>query len=429
MASKGNNSGGGCLGVGIAFFVILFLPAWVTGDSFGLGVLIVWWLILAAIVFCIHEANLSSNNNPASSTIQRAVPDNNNQTKVLGKCSDTSISSGSLEVLSSQLNKSIMNGYFSKFQLRDKLTVSVESLKQEQKGIDKTIEMIKKQQDNLREGKGKTLFTSKKKWLLLKQSEIEALDYEIAELKEKFRETNNQILQIERQIDELKFNLFDESNSAFETLKAAFEKVKKSCKVSGVPNLVDSSISNNQREVDFKYVNYKTPPYGLLLDNYRFYFFPTGIWVFEGDARLVGVYKPKALQGSFETKETMKQSYYRNMEIYDDTKVITKDIPHHTWLHTCKDGSPDLRYSYNPMSTYYTKQEYYVECSFDLDICGCKLKYAISSFDNCEMLEKAIKKYAKIKENKDVIPILLDLLSRCSDNQDIKSIREKVAIY
>lgn len=88
-----------------------------------------------------------------------------------------------------------------------------------------------------------------------------------------------------------------------------------------------------------------------------------------------------------------------------------------------------MRYSHNPMQTYYTKQEYYVECSFELDLCGCKLKYAISSFDNCEILEKAIKNYAKIRENKDMIPILLDLLSRCTDGQDVKKIQEKMAIH
>ncbi len=103
----------------------------------------------------------------------------------------------------------------------------------------------------------------------------------------------------------------------------------------------------------------------------------------------------------------MKKSYYSiyssKPKIYDDTKIITKDIPHNTWLHTCRDGSPDLRYSYNPMHTYYTQQEYYIECSFDLDICGCKLKYEISSFDNCEALEKAINAYSIIKENNDVM--------------------------
>lgn len=326
MASRGNNSGGGCLGAGIAFFILFFLPAWVTGDSFGWGVLIVWWLILALIAFCIYAANSPSDNNVASST-QRMAPNYNVQTNNGQRGSNTSGSGGLLKVSSNQLNKSIMDSYYSKIQLRDKLKESRERLKEEQQHIDKTIEEIKRQQQDFREGKGKPLFMSKKKWLGLKQPEIDSLGDDITDLEEKRRENVAQITQIGKQIDELKFNIFDEPNSAFEKLKVAFEKVKKSCKVSGMPNLVGSFISNGQRESDFKYVNYKTTPYGLRLDNYRFYFFPNGIWVFEGDAKLVGVYKPKALQGTFETKETIKQSYYSTYsnkpEIYNDTKIIS----------------------------------------------------------------------------------------------------------
>lgn len=432
MASRGSRGGGGCLGAIAAFFILFFLPAWVTGDSFGWGVLIVWWVILALICFGIYAASTSSNST-ITSTTQRTTQNYNTQTAVTQKGNSSTVPAGMLKVSANQLNRSLMDGYSSKIQLRKKLKESIVKLKEEQQRIDKTIEQKKTQQHGIREGKGKPLFTAKKKWLALKQPEIDSLEQAIIDLEEEMSENEAQIVQIEKQVDELKFNVFDESNTAFEKLKAAFEKVKKSCKVSGSPNLVSSVISTAQRDKDLRYVSYKTVPYGLLLENYRFYFFPNGIWVFEDDAKLVGVYKPKALQGFFETKETIKQSYYssysRKPDVYDDTKIITKDIPHHTWLHTCRDGSPDMRYSHNPMRTYYTKQEYYVECSFDLDLCGCKLKYTISSFDNCEILEEAIKNYAVIKENKDMIPILLDLINRCTDGQDIKLIREKMAIH
>ena len=54
---------------------------------------------------------------------------------------------------------------------------------------------------------------------------------------------------------------------------------------------------------------------------------------------------------------------------------------HTTWLHTCKDGSPDLRYSYNPATTYY--HFYAAELS--------GLRLAIISGDNnaIEHIEKA----------------------------------------
>lgn len=432
MASRGSNSGGGCLCAIIVFFVLFFLPAWVTGDNFGCEVLIGWWVILTLICLAIYAISSFNNNGSTSSARQKTTQNYNAQTTIAQKESEAMVSVGLLKTSPNHLNKSIMDSYASKIQLRNKLQESRERLKEEQHNINKIIESEKKQLHDIIEGKEKPLFTSKKKWILLKHPVINSLEQEIVDLEEKCRVNGTQITQIDKQLDGLKFNIFDETNDDFEKLKEAFEKVKKSCKVSGTPNLVNASISTAQKVSDLIYVNYKTDPYGLKLDNYRFYFFPNGIWVFEGDARLVGVYKPKALQGSFETKETEKQTYstyLRKPEVYDDTKVITKDVPHHTWLYTRRDGLPDMRYSHNPIRTYYTKQEYYVECFFDLDICGCKLKYAISSFDNCEILEKAIKNYAKIKENKNIIPILLDLLGECTDGQDINIIREKMAIY
>ena len=126
----------------------------------------------------------------------------------------------------------------------------------------------------MRDGKSKPIFTSKKKWLVIKQPEIDSLEEEITDLEEKRSENNTQITQIEKQIDEIKFNVFDRSNPAFEKLKAAFEKVKKSCNVGGNPNLVSSYIGNGQRDNDLRYVSYKTAPYGLLLDNYQRYSAP-----------------------------------------------------------------------------------------------------------------------------------------------------------
>ena len=58
MAYRGNSSNdGGCLATIIAFFVLFFLPAWVAGDNFGWGVLIIWWIILAFICWLIYECS------------------------------------------------------------------------------------------------------------------------------------------------------------------------------------------------------------------------------------------------------------------------------------------------------------------------------------------------------------------------------------
>ena len=143
MASRSSNSGGDCLGVGIALFILVFLPAWVTGDSFGWGVLIVWWIILAIIGFCIDAANSPSNNNVSTSTEQRTRANSNAQPSTFQR-GNTTTASGLLKVMPNQLNKSIMDGYSSKIQLRVKLKNSVERLKQDQQHIDEKIAEAKK---------------------------------------------------------------------------------------------------------------------------------------------------------------------------------------------------------------------------------------------------------------------------------------------
>ena len=70
----------------------------------------------------------------------------------------------------------------------------------------------------------------------------------------------------------------------------------------------------------------------------------------------------------------------------------------------------NLRYSHNPQRTYYIQQEYYLECDFELILCGYILKYKVSSYDNCEMLQKVIKKYSAVRESVGIIQIILDLL-------------------
>ena len=72
-------------------------------------------------------------------------------------------------------------------------------------------------------------------------------------------------------------------------------------------------------------------------------------------------------------------------------------MEHYTWLHICKDGTPDLRYKSNPRRYYNVKEKFYLTCLLILKICGCKFEYKVSSFDMCRQLEDSINN--KIGEN------------------------------
>ncbi len=409
---------GSCLATIIVFFILVFLPAMVTGDDFGWGVLIVWWIILAVICWIIYECTKPTTQ--ASGTATTYHQSNGVQKNLV-----TNQDKG-LPLNKSNTNVSLTSKYNAKLQYKANIEKEVRDLSDEVKKAQLEIDELKKSIKRIENYSDKPFLMSKKKYMNNMRSVIEENNEKITGLEEKIELVHQRIVEKERVIRELRFPLFEESNKAFDTLKKAIEAFKKSCKVEGSIGIKGSAISAYQKNKDLSFIEYKTEPYGLNLGGSRFYIFPTSVWVYEGENNLVGIFKPKVVGAKFEYRENIKYSYRNYTDIADDTKIITKDIPHTTWLHTCRDGSPDLRYSHNPQRTYYTQQEYYLECSFELILCGYTLKYKVSSYDNCEMLQEAIKQYSVVKESVDIIPIILKLLERCTDGNDVAYINKKI---
>lgn len=418
MAYRGNSSNdGGCLATIIAFFVLFFLPAWVAGDDFGWGVLIIWWIILAFICWLIYECSkpASVSNNYQQQNRARSTSSNVLSSEKMG-----------LPLSKSNLNKSLTSKYNAKIELKRDLENEVRELSDLIGKKKLEIEELNKKNIAIENYADKPLLMSKKKYMSKMLPLINENTEKVKALEENIELMRKQIDEKQRIASTMKFALYEESNQEFEALKKAFDIFKKSCKIEGTMNIKGSEVSTYQRQNDLCFIEYRVPPYCISLGGSRFYIFPNSILVFEGEGKLIGIYMPKVMEAKFEHKENIKYSYRNYDEIAEDTKIITKDIPHTTWLHTCRDGSPDLRYSHNPKRTYYTQQEYYLECNFELVLCGYTLKYKVSSYDNCEILQKAIKKYSAVRANIDIIPIILDLLERCTDGSDVAYINKKI---
>lgn len=434
MAS-GNKSTDGCIAAVIAFFIALFLPAWVMGDNFSWKDQIGWGLFLIAVTVLMMYINHRFRLMEPADTFQaqpsdedHSQGDNDTENEI-----EADTNNLSLQVGREHINTSLSEGYKGKLDLKAKTEREIEQLRIKQHMIDQEIGSIKSEQQKIRCCADKPLFISKEKYLAEKKDEIEEMDSSILQKEEEQKYISFTISKKRQDIGSIKYKLFDESNDAFEELKKAFEAIKSSCYIDGTSDIKKSAISAIQREADLKDLRYTVKPYGLMFEQYRFYIFPAGIWVFEGDGKLAGIYHPEALNCNFESIEKIKyppdSPEGRRQNIYDDTKTIMKEIPHTTWLHIWRDGSPDMRFGYNPSRTYHIREEYYWECFFELDLCGCKLKYEVSSYDNCMMLEKAITDYRKIRGNKDIVPTLLSLLERCSKESEIQVIREKIAAH
>lgn len=121
-------------------------------------------------------------------------------------------------------------------------------------------------------------------------------------------------------------------------LKKAFEAFKKSCKVEGSVGIKGSMISAYQRDKHLSFIDYKIQMYSFSCGSNRGYIFLASVWVDEGENNLVGIFKPKVIESKSEHRENIKYLYRTYADIADDTKIITKDILHNTWLYTCQDG-------------------------------------------------------------------------------------------
>lgn len=434
MASGDGNNKRSMIAI-LIFFVMFFLPAWVMGDRFSWKEHIIWGIFLVVLITLMNYIDQSLNPSDTAGAYQmQSVYDPQpqlNEERAAEIHEDTSAEA--LKIGKEQLNKSLIDGYQGKLEFKDKTEREIGLLQERLRRTREEISHIQSEQQRITDLADKPFYLSRKKYLAQNQPEMEQLSRSLVQKRDDGENINVTIRKKQQEIAQIKYHLYDESNEAFEELKQALDAMKNSCYIAGAYDLKNSSISTFQRMEDLKYVKYAVQPYGILLEPYRFYIFPTGIWVFEGDGKLVGIYEPKAMTGTFEAHEIMRYPSDslegRRQNVYEDTKIITKVIPHTTWQHTWRDGSPDTRFGYNPSETYHISQDYYVECLFELGLCGCKLNYAVSSYDHCALLEKAIKAYGEIRGNKDIIPIVLNLLERCAEGNDIKEIKELVAAH
>ena len=218
--------------------------------------------------------------------------------------------------------------------------------------------------DGINSYDGKPIFMKKEIWLEKNLKTTVATTNQIERKKENEIEIQKRIVENKEQLQKIYFRIPQYSNELVEKIKFAIRNLKKVGHISGGIDLQNSSIDYETIQEDLKHFKHQAVPISLEIDSYRFYIFPSLIVVFSGANTLEGIFKPSAISISLDKSEVEKKRYYAFYEekpqVYNDTKIISKEIPRYTWLHTCRDGSPDMRYKHNPRQTYYEKKEYYV---------------------------------------------------------------------
>ena len=115
---------------------------------------------------------------------------------------------------------------------------------------------------------------------------------------------------------------------------------------------------------ELKYFQIQTKPVVLRLMDYCFCIFSKTILVFTLDGKFVTALQRNCFRVNVQRDRerayfNLETKGYSSNAVGTDSKCIDKGEERHTWLHTCKDGSMDLRYRNNYRTNYrYDTMEY-----------------------------------------------------------------------
>ena len=304
--------------------------------------------------------------------------------------------SKTIKMLNEQ-NKTLTEKYSNIKILRLRKAEEIKNKKENLNEIDKCINELVKEKEEILLAKKKPILMTKKKYLTLHQNEVEIIEKEIEEKIWSKNHLGEEIRELEQSMSSCKFKIGGAKGNFTGDLMRAFAGVRSACYVEGKPSMKDWTVETDQMSKDLVDVDYKEEPLAIDLYNNRFYFFSNGIIVYTGKDELLRVFDLKCLKCELISTKKQYWEWKKEPDVYPDTKIIEEDVEHYTWLHICKDGTPDLRYKSNPRRYYNVKEKFYLTCLLILKICGCKFEYKVSSFDMCRQLEDTINN--KIGEN------------------------------
>ncbi len=190
------------------------------------------------------------------------------------------------------------------------------------------------------------------------------------------------------------------------------------------------SLRNNAEFKDYYHFSgelpfFKFPDTPLIFNTTRFsyYVLPSVILKCHNN-EFVSAYSPASLEVSLEEHTEQRYHYPKHEAIADDTDIIQLDAKRYSWLHTRMDGSPDLRYSYNPQTEYTVKEDHHKFAQLYITIAGEKNRFWVSSFTKAEQFKNAAEKYAATPATCDFARDLVLLLDKCDDNNDVRTMVE-----
>lgn len=152
-------------------------------------------------------------------------------------------------------------------------------------------------------------------------------------------------------------------------------------------------LDNSKLPIELNFFKFSTPPICMAFKPFTFCLFPKTILVFR-EGNFLSAITPNELK-IIDTPIEKSVKYSGGKYISDivdvDSKCIQVGTTIKTWMHVCKDGTPDLRYSYNPSIEYRIDRMIHGKVTFE--IAGFRTAFDFSSHNALEEIGKAARLY------------------------------------
>lgn len=178
------------------------------------------------------------------------------------------------------------------------------------------------------------------------------------------RVLKDELLDAQKPQDNRKIVLNETTPQELEDIRNSIVESGKSQKVRNMGNLDWKTVTEVSMPVELKYFRSQTKPVMLHLMDYCFCIFSKTILVFTLEGRFVTALQRSCFRVNVQRDRerayfNLETQSYSSNAVGTDSKCIDKGEERHTWLHTCKDGSMDLRYRNNYRINYrYDTMEY-----------------------------------------------------------------------
>ena len=194
-------------------------------------------------------------------------------------------------------------------------------------------------------------------------SDEQRLEY-LKEKEPELRTLKEELLDAQKPQDNRKIVLNETTSQELEDIRNFIVEVGKSQKVRNMGNLDWKTVTDLSMPVELKYFRSQTKPVMLHLMDCCFCIFSKTILVFTLEGRFVTALQRSCFRVNVQRDRerayfNLETQSYSSNAVGTDSKCIDKGEERHTWLHTCKDGSMDLRYRNNYRINYrYDTMEY-----------------------------------------------------------------------